>query len=428
MLTQTNRVSTVAKQNTPSNPTSATGKMKGIASLGFLTICLIVFTCILCVLLGIHEMISFASVFLISLLFIGAASTYLVYKLRLRSCATMLACDTASMASKAHQIRAFLSRTAFPIVASLCFLTLDSEAQVYSLKTVEVEEIEGEYYKVGTQDEIIKFFHEKNLENREEIRAQIEYGYRAIEHNVDSYLDWYYKLSSTYLRVGEAVFSEQEEYEDFIAEKLEEHLFQGNPFYPLKNTLRNISQENPENSFGYKKILRNNLIKPHSQNQRNHTNFKIVGKWDSAIGENLYQEVYATKRIADKLGYAIFRGGTVATGAAVSTSISAKLGTGGVLAKAAWPLLKLVGAKVAGTAGGAATGAATGALACSWIPIIGTAVCAVIGGIAGGIAGGVVVDKVITEIGEIMNREEFKWEILDAIASTKSEMIYQFDL
>jgi len=110
----------------------------------------------------------------------------------------------------------------------------------------------------------------------------------------------------------------------------------------------------------------------------------------------------------------IIRVGALGTGAKFSTVmitkvIGKKIATK-VLAKAAVKS----GTKVAGIGSGAAAGAAVGSV----VPVVGTA----IGGVVGAVAGWLVVDKVIIEMDEVLNREEFEEDLRILITKQKEDM------
>lgn len=308
------------------------------------------------------------------------------------------------------------------IFVHFCFISSHAEAQVYTSERIKVEEISGKYYKIGTKDELVKFALSKSLKNKNEIRKQINLAYYAITNNVEGYLDWYYTLTSEYLRTLNLLAGNHEEY---LERKLEEYLLSGDPFYQLEITVDNIAYENIKHSDEYKAILQQNFIQKINYNTQTARRFEVVERWNEEIDESLARELIRIKNIANEIRTLLFsRGAAAAAGSGVSGAIAKKVSGSGVFAIAAIPLGKLIATKALGAAGGAATGA----VACSFIPFIGTAICAVVGGVLGGIAGGVAIDKAITEVGELINRDEFRIEILNAISVTKSEMIYQFDL
>ena len=77
--------------------------------------------------------------------------------------------------------------------------------------------------------------------------------------------------------------------------------------------------------------------------------------------------------------------------------------------------------KTAGTTGGVGVGAAAGAAVGSVVPLLGTTAGAIVGGIVGGVVVGVSIDKLLLELEEAINRDDFKREILSAIDEARLE-------
>ncbi len=107
--------------------------------------------------------------------------------------------------------------------------------------------------------------------------------------------------------------------------------------------------------------------------------------------------------------------------ATVGKKIVAKVAGKAVLKTASKALAKVVASKTVGSAGGAAVGATAGAAAGSIVPGVGTAIGAIVGGIVGGIAAGVAVDAGILKLDELMNRQEFRNEIITSLNAARME-------
>lgn len=110
------------------------------------------------------------------------------------------------------------------------------------------------------------------------------------------------------------------------------------------------------------------------------------------------------------------RAGGVVNGAGagfVGALIAKKVGTK-VAAKISAKIATKLGIKIAGGAGAATTGAAIG----SFLGPAGTA----IGGVVGGVAGWLITDKIIIEIDQFINEEDFKNELKQLVTQQKQKM------
>lgn len=394
----------------------------------FLKICLAVVTCILCAFLVEYKNFSLENVFLVCAFL---ASPFLVYPIcELCLGKRLVKCQKFNVTNNGDQTQALLKKVTFAVFTPLVFLYSPSEAQVYTLQKVEVEEIAGKYYKLGTMNEITKLVLEKNKKSNEKIRLEIRLAHRKILSNVENYLDWYYSLTSEYLRAAK-LLGGMKGYEEYLEGKLEEYLLEGDPFSGLENKLQQIINQNIEDSWEYKAILSENLVLAgNSHTQRN--KFVPVRKWSKDINDDIMREIFLAKNIANRIRSLLFitrKGGTAATGAigsvggAVTGSIVAKVGASGIFKTAAVPIVKLVGTKVVGGAVGGTGGAAAGAAIGSIIPGVGTAIGAVIGGAIGIVGGGIVIDKVITEVGEVINRDDFRDKIVKVIQKHERDLV-----
>lgn len=167
----------------------------------------------------------------------------------------------------------FLGWVLFSLIAIFFSLTTCNYGQ-----GKKVEQIAGNYYKVGTIEKISKLALKKSKQDEIRIRKQIDHAYNLIEINVENFLNWYYNPIHEYPRTAMLVTGN---YEKHIEEKLEEHLLSGNPFNQIAITINRI-EKNIESDPDYKRVLEENLIKRALLSEQNHKDeFTVVENLDS---------------------------------------------------------------------------------------------------------------------------------------------------
>ena len=122
----------------------------------------------------------------------------------------------------------------------------------------------------------------------------------------------------------------------------------------------------------------------------------------------------------DKSDLLLKGGGALAGGAATAAAVTKTLGTK-VTTKLAAKAAGKTAVKAAGIGGSAASGAVAGLLCgpTAWI-------CAPIAGVAAGIAAWFATDKVVIEVDEYLNRDEFEQELRAMIDNMRRQMKSQF--
>ncbi len=278
-----------------------------------------------------------------------------------------------------------------------------------------LEQIDNDYFREGTLEQLqtarIESLHKVDI-SLIQLDAQVDRAFDRLETNVDGFLDWYYSLTGEYARIAYMMTGELE---DYMSEKLEQYLQQGDTFKEVQAALNNALETHHTAQQEYLQqaqiIMTRNRVIPQD------TPVHIVQgiSLDNVLNPPIHQDVISMQQ---KLGSAAVSG--LLTAVVVKKIIGKILGKN-VLKLAAKALTKALFSKTAGTAGGAGSGALAGAAIGSALPGLGTAVGAVIGAIIAGVAVGVAVDKTLIEVEEYLNREEFKHELLASIQEARTE-------
>jgi hypothetical protein len=282
-----------------------------------------------------------------------------------------------------------------------------------------VEMIGDDYYKPGTAEQIELAYLESlgKLEaSLEQLREATDTGFTQMIDNVDDYLDWYYSLPGEYERI---VALATGVLENWMAEKLQNYLMQGNVFGPVQLSIESVLQNNQqlrtEHLQKVERILAENRVERMDDSQ-----LEIVRHASlSALKEPPTHSV-----IVNLENRMLISGGIGTAGAitgAIAGKITAKVAGKGIIKLGAQALIKVTAGKAVSALGGAAAGAAAGMALGSFIPGIGTAIGAAIGGIIGGITIGLTVEKLLLMLEEAFSRDEFKRQILDAIEEERIE-------
>ena len=277
-----------------------------------------------------------------------------------------------------------------------------------------VEKIGNELFKLGTTQKIqlasLDLMHKQDIINVLLI-MQAEQNFSLVERNVDNYLDWYYSLSGEYMRIYKMVTGEK--LDDYMREKLIEHLQEKNPFLGFERALQEAESKNVllirEHKTAVQRILDTNRV---------HLDASAVvviqhRSMEKIINPSMHFDFEALRKRLLKSGTK----GTIASSmsSAITSKVMERVDSQNILKLAAKTLAKFATSKATGSLGGASAGAAIG----SAVPGVGTAIGAVIGVVIGGI----VIDKGILTLDELMSREPFKDGIMGAIADVKIDLI-----
>ncbi len=283
-------------------------------------------------------------------------------------------------------------------------------------KTV-VEVIDGYRVRQGAiaklKDLEISLIRQARDMSDRKIEMGIDKAHDMMIANVDGFLDWYYSLTAEYLRLGNMMTGD---IDDYMESKLTEHIQKNNPSRHIAEMMDQMLREN-EALMAQFKTASQKIIEEHRVREDD------VQSYDIHAFHQPFKALAQHEDFIDlKVRAASASGGGILAGSYISTKIVAKIMSKSSVKLAAKTIAKLVGEKVVGSAAGAGAGAAVGGTIGSIFPGLGTAIGAAIGGAVGGISAGLALDKAFLEIEEIVNRKEFKKEIVAAINESREEV------
>ena len=297
------------------------------------------------------------------------------------------------------------------------------ESQSVVVETL--EKIGDDYYKPGTIAQTRQAYLEAISELEEsvnELKQNTDAGFQMMAENVDDYLDWYYSLPGEYERI---VALATGKLENWMIEKLEDYLMQGNAFGPVQQSIEDAMKKNEALHAEYLEKINQILAQNHVEPVTLEPEIVQYSPLD-AIKEPPNHSVIVN--LEDRL---LISGGVGVAGAvtgAIAGKVTAKVIAKGVIQIGAKALVKVAAGKAASVVGGAAAGAASGAAVGSVFPGVGTAIGAAIGGVLGGISVGLGIEHLLLKLEEHYSRDEFKSQILEAIDEARFEFEESLEL
>ena len=290
------------------------------------------------------------------------------------------------------------------------------ETQIETVRKVEyLEKIGNDYYKPGTIEQTRQAYLEAVNEldvSVIELRKTANDGFQVMAKNVDDYLDWYYSLLGEYERIAALVTGKLEEW---MIDKLEAYLMEGNAFSPVQQSIKEAMQKNQELRIAYlekvNRILTENKI-------------ELINQQPEVIQFAPLEAIKAPPShsvIINLENRLLISGGTSVITALIAGKITGKVVAKGAISLGAKALIKVAAGKTAGILGSAGAGVASGAAIGSVLPGVGTAIGASIGGIIGGLSAGLGVEHLLLKLEEHYSRDEFKQQILEAIDEARLE-------
>ena len=302
----------------------------------------------------------------------------------------------------------FISSFIFTILLFLSFYIVaqfDSElAEITPEKYIQpaheiVYKIDEICYKKEIYDDIEKarslFFVEQQKLANKYAKEKYELCGR-MRANVDDFLDWYYSLTSEYIRIANILIGNGSEY---ISQKLNEHLQRGTKF----NNLDSIEHEMKLLDEKYKQEI-SALADKYKITEKDTEGKKII---------TLEPDFLKAPQINfnDRIRISAGAGGV----GFITGVIAAKAMSKPAVKSAAAALVKLAASKAVTGGSAAVTGASIGAAIGSIIPGAGTAVGGAIGGVIGGVSFWIATDAAILTLDEFVNRDKVRKEILEEI-------------
>ncbi|MDR2421975.1 MAG: hypothetical protein LBE01_01195 [Deltaproteobacteria bacterium] len=275
--------------------------------------------------------------------------------------------------------------------------------------------LEGHYYDPKAAEEI-KRISEALLGHikvdREALMAQANLLFNQYRDNVDRYLDWYYSLRGEYARLYKVIRGSAAGAERYMAEKMVELIGYNVDAGPFMAGAARLEEKMA--AFKGRLEAMAQRILPHYEVP---AALAAKAKIQSITMESLVFSVAPVETIS--FGKRIGLSGVAGlSSGAVAMVLVAKIGQKAIFKMAAGALAKMAASKGVTAAGGLAAGAGVGSV----VPGAGTAVGAGVGFLVGA-AVGLVVEKVILNVEEMVNRAEFKLEILKAIQSQRLEVL-----
>lgn len=251
---------------------------------------------------------------------------------------------------------------------------------------------------------------------------------------VPAFADWYYSLSGEYLRLFHAVSGDLPE---FLAERLELLVFQpADTAAGLDRVLVSLDGQlarQMQTAAADYQVLLADLLHRHRLDPDG-VEVQVQGTWSPAedISHGLQPFVALSAKDLGRQGLA------TGAGVAASSLVFKKLGASTVAktssliaAKQSASVLAALASKLGlktlakgGVLAGAGTGAASGAGLCA-ASVVGAPLapgCALLGGVLSGAAAWVLVDKVVIEADELLNREDLERQMRSALQQQRDEL------
>ncbi|GJM14664.1 MAG: hypothetical protein DHS20C12_30670 [Pseudohongiella sp.] len=292
-----------------------------------------------------------------------------------------------------------------------------SQAQV----TVRLEQIDELFFNQGTLEQLeqARILALQNVDSSLAlVEQEAEQAFLLMEGNVDSYLNWYYSLTAEYGRIGTLLVGNLEEY---MTQNLREVLTDGDVFASVEQAFASALAEHDEARRVYQRsveeIMAANRVEPAADS--------LVEVSERMVLEDVLRPPVHEEFVNFDQRMRVSGGGAAAgaVGGVIVAKVIAKVAGKSTIKLAATATSKVVASKAIGSSAGAGAGAVAGAAIGSVIPGLGTAVGAVIGGVVSGVVVGVTIDKALIEIDELMNREEFRAELVAAIHDARDEFL-----
>ena len=276
------------------------------------------------------------------------------------------------------------------------------------------EQIADGIYRLGTASKLATLGKEFNASTKEELLKLVNEYFNEMISNTDTYLDWYYSLSHEYSELatfiaGVATNKLEEKTMEFINKHMEDKL---SPEYDLNSELQFV-YNNLYQEFDKAK----NLILQENKIEHGNSMQSIVIKTNPS---EIYKATEPQKIIDGKVKASLSLGVGLSAGIAtryvtkkllkkLSTKLTTKAATKLVTTTAKTTVSKGVASTIGGAIGTAAGPVGT---------IVGTGI---------GLGIGILVDKLIINVDEAINRDDYKNEIVSCIEEERSFYLQQIN-
>jgi hypothetical protein len=273
--------------------------------------------------------------------------------------------------------------------------------------------IDGHPYRPGVVQAIsdLKLDIARQLDDLQpQLVASLHSGFDQLEENVEPFLDWYYQLSSEYLRGLNLM---RGGLEDYVGNKLEGFLQQDNPFGEFESLLAEAIalREDLETRFAAESAVlleRYRLTLPDEAPHIVAQEFSLEGLINLPAPDEI-------------IGFGTRVGAGGAAGAVTTLIVAkvvSKLYAKGLLKLAIQPLAKALLTRTSVLGLSTVAGGGIGSV----VPGLGTAVGAGVGAVVGLIAG-VVIDYGLLKLEEQLSRDSFREQLIETIREAREEFL-----
>ncbi|MDR0548314.1 MAG: hypothetical protein LBI10_02720 [Deltaproteobacteria bacterium] len=271
--------------------------------------------------------------------------------------------------------------------------------------------LEGKYYDPQAEAEAKKLaaaLLSPILADQKALIAEANQLFNQYRANVDRYLDWYYSLKGEYSRLATLVKDGSAGAEAFLTAKMVELLGYEVDAQKFAVNLARLETKLAQYEGRLKELVAKSL-----------SHFEVPAPLSARAQirvltfDKLVQNVTPVETFSFKNRLGLSAAAGISSGA-IAGILAAKIGQKAIFKAAASALAKMAVSKGLTAGGGAALGAGIGSV----VPGAGTAIGAGVGLIAG-LVGGLVVEKVILNLEELVNRSEFKLTIINAIEAQR---------
>jgi uncharacterized membrane protein len=236
------------------------------------------------------------------------------------------------------------------------------------------------------------------------IDIQIDKLYQPVFEQIPKFVDKHYTVSGEYQEIFAYLFGN-------ISKDIEEIFFKNSGFESeFNSTIDQII-------FDSNKIIKNYISSINSEVAQdlrlNIDELKVFHSFANFPIEDLKQRFQTEITL-------LRTGGVISAG--IAGSLFAKMIGKKIAGKMASKVAIKSGSKVLASVSSASAGAITGGAIGSAVPVVGTGAGAVVGGLISGITAWFITDKIVIEVDEYINRNEFQQELTEKIIIQKKEL------
>ena len=276
-----------------------------------------------------------------------------------------------------------------------------------------VEQIDDEYYRQGTHEQITQARNEAALSvgvAEDQFRNEVAITFDRLENEaVDEYLDWYYSLPADGIRLAMIVTGGEERLYGYLAEKTRKRFDQGKWYESVDKGFKHLTVAGKEARGTYERTVRAIL-------ERNQVDSRQLLYADLDVGSNASLEDIFKPVSHQDFVPVVHRvlgasGGGIVVGTIIAGKVNAKIRAKPIL-KITWKKILRALAKKVGTRAAYMAGPAVGSI----VPGPGTIV-----GVAAGLAIAGAIDYSLLKLEEELNRNDLRHKIVSAIREARRE-------